>query len=555
MYNEFGRIKHFTNIETKDDLLYVLNLSSKKYNYLIYQKKNLYTSFYINKKQGGFRKILSPCYDLKKVQKELNIILRNNYEFNQETVQGFVKQHSIKTNANIHKDANYIVNIDLKNFFDNIHFGRVRGMFMKTPFNFSDYIATNLAKVTCYEKKLPQGAPTSPTISNIICYRMDRELAHLCNKYNCRYTRYADDITISTKMLYLPKKIAKFKDGQVILSSNIIDIIKNEGFVINNDKLKISPNTNRQEVTGLIVNKKVNVQKVYIKKLRALLNNVSKYGFYLEGCKYFEKTLTDCSNKHYVECRFINILKGKIEFLKMIRGIDDYIYIKYASLFNELIDYDYFDTDYGLPMKDFIEKRVYPLVSYDEMVQGTCFMIDDIGMITSTHVLISPQSFITEKKYKEAVKKDKFNFCDVGSKTFYILDHYNRKYMINPEITKTQIDSDILIYNCFPSKKRFKININYEPKIGETVYLAGYGEFKDFKTSSINYIKSNVTGYTNFLGRKVVCINSKIYHGMSGGPVLNSSREVIGIIYAGLNLNDDKDNGVISKTNGFVLFQ
>lgn len=554
MYNEFGRIQHFKNIETKDDLLYVLNISSRKYNYLVYQRKNLYTSFYINKKQGGFRKILSPCYDLKKIQKELNIIMSNNYEFNNETVHGFVKEHSIKTNATVHKDANYIVNIDLKNFFDNIHFGRVRGMFMKSPFNFSDYIATNLAKLTCYEKKLPQGAPTSPTISNIICYRMDRELSHLCNKYNCRYTRYADDITISTKMLYLPKEIAKFRDGQVILSSNITDIIKNEGFIINNDKLKISPNSDRQEVTGLIVNKKVNVQKVYIKKLRALLNNVSKYGFYLEGCKYFEKTLNDCSNKDYVEHRFINVLKGKIEFLKMIRGIDDYVYIKYASLFNELIDYEYFDTDYGLTMKEFIEKRVYPLISYDEMVQGTCFMADEIGMITSTHVLISPQSFITENKYKEIELKDKLNFCTVGSKPFYILDHYNRKYIINPEITREQINSDILFYKCIPSKKRFKINMTYEPKIGETVYLAGYGEFKDFKTSTINYIKSNVTGYTEFLDRKVACINSKIYHGMSGGPVLNSNREVIGIIYAGLNLEDD-DNGVISKTNGFVLFQ
>lgn len=554
MYNEFGRIQHFKNIETKDDLLYVLNVSSKKYNYLIYQKKNLYTSFYIDKKQGGFRKILSPCYDLKKVQKELNVILRNNYEFNKETVHGFVKEHSIKTNANVHKEANYVINIDLKNFFDTIHFGRVRGMFMKSPFNFSDYIATNLAKVACYEKKLPQGAPTSPTISNIICYRMDRELAHLCTKYNCRYTRYADDITISTKMLYLPKEIAKFSDGQAILSNNILNIIKKEGFIVNTDKLKISSISNRQEVTGLIVNKKINVQKIYIKRLRALLHNVSKYGFYLEGCKYFEKSSIDCSNKYYIENKFINILKGKIEFLKMIRGLDDYVYIKYASLFNELIDYDYFDTDYGLNMKEFIEKRVYPLVSYDEMVQGTCFMTNEIGMITSTHVLISPQSFITAKKYKEIELKDKFNFCDVGSKPFYILDHYNRKYLINPEITREQINSDILFYNCLPSKKRFKINMNYEPKIGEKVYLAGYGEFKNFKTSSINYIESNVTGYTEFLGRKVACINSKIYHGMSGGPVLNSNREVIGIIYAGLNL-DNNDNGVISKTNGFLLFQ
>lgn len=552
MYNKLGRIENFKNIESKDDLLYVLNISSRKYKYLFHQKKKLYTSFFIRKKQGGFRKILSPCYDLKKIQRELNIILINNYEFNKQIVHGFVNGNSIKTNAYIHKDANYVLNIDLKSFFDTIHFGRVRGMFMKEPFNFSDFIATNLAKVTCYEKKLPQGAPTSPTISNIICYRMDRELAHLCKKYNCKYTRYADDITISTKMLYFPKQIAEFDGGCVVLSNDITDIIKNEGFIINNDKVKLSPNYNRQEVTGLIVNKKVNIQKVYVKRLRALLYNASKYGLYLAGCKYFETTLNSCIDKNYVERRFINMLKGKIEFLKMIKGIDDKVYIKYASVFNDLVENDYFDVDYGLSIKEFMEKRIYPLVSYDDLEQGTCFMVDD-GMITSTHVLYSPSSFISNEYYKKVKLYDKFSFCNVGSKTFYILDHYNKKYAINPEITRADINSDILFYRCLPPRKTFKINRNYEPAIGEKVYLAGYGEFKDYRSSELDFMEISVIGKKDFFGRKLVYINEKIFHGMSGGPVLNSKREVIGVIYAGLNLHED--NNVISKTNGFLLFR
>ena len=553
MYNELERTQLFKKIKTKNDLLKVLNISEKKYDYLVYRKKNLYTSFNIKKKQGGFRKILSPCQELKKIQQGLNIILENNYIFNETVVQGFVKNHSIKTNAIIHKDSNYIVNIDLKDFFDSIHFGRVQGMFMKSPFNFSNYIATNLAKITCYEKKLPQGAPTSPTISNIICYRMDRKLVHLCKKNNCRYTRYADDITISTKMLYLPKKIAKFSDGQVILSNEITNIIKEEGFTINISKLQISPNNQRQEVTGLIVNEKINVKKVYIKNIRALLNNAKKYGIYLAGCKYYEKASINCSNRKNVIKKFINTLKGKIEFLKMIRGLDDYIYIKYASQFNELIGYDYFDTDYGLPVEKFIEKRIYPLISYDEEVQGTCFMVDEIGMFTSTHILISKSSFTTVKKYEEINDKNEIDFLKEGGKPFYILDHNNRRYIINPKITKKDIETDILAYRCITSKKKFKINSTYEPKIGEQVYLAGYGEFKDFNSSSINYIKCNVTGHERFFKKRFICIDSKIYHGMSGGVVLNKSREAIGIIYAGLNL--DKNGNTMSKTNGFILFK
>ena len=550
MYNESLRIKKFKTINDKNDLLYILNISNEKYNYLIYKKQYPYMEFYLQKKSGGVRRILAPCSDLKKVQRDLNVILMNNYNFNDEIVHGFIKNHSIKTNAIVHKDAKYIVNIDLKNFFDTIHFGRVRGMFMGYPFEFSNYVATNLAKIACYEKKLPQGAPTSPTISNIICYRMDRELMHLCKKYKCKYTRYADDITISTKMLKLPIEIAKFEDNNTILSDYITSIIKKEGFIINHEKLKIRTTANRQEVTGLIVNKKINVKKIYIKNLRAILHNVSKYGFYLEGCKYFQGIkITD---RDKIEKKFINVLKGKIEFLKMIRGIGDYVYIKYATEFNNLTDTEYFDTDYGLSMKDFIEKRTFPLISYDEMSQGTCFMAENIGIITSTHVLVNKESFFSEEKYKEMLEKEKIYLDDFKMKPFYLLSHNNKKYPISGEITKEQINTDICILRCATARKKLRINTDYKPEIGEKVYLAGYGEFNGYSKSTINYIEGKITGYDNFFGNKYACINTKIYHGMSGGPVLNKNREVIGIIYVGFE--SDETQGIISKHNGFITF-
>ena len=170
MYNEKLRTKLFLDMESKEALLSVLNISSNKFDYLLHKKKNLYTSFKINKKNGGTREISAPCIELKKIQRELNEILIENYSFNNNIVQGFNRGNSIKTNAKIHENSKYIINIDLKSFFDTIHFGRVRGMFMNKPFNFNNYIATNLAKITCYDRKLPQGAPTSGKIANIICY-------------------------------------------------------------------------------------------------------------------------------------------------------------------------------------------------------------------------------------------------------------------------------------------------------------------------------------------------------------------------------------------------
>ena len=539
-------------LNNKYDLFRLLKVSERKYYYVLYQKLETYSLFDIQKKNGGIRRISAPCRDLLYMQRRIAESLNNFYKFNDKTVHGFVKEKSIKTNAEIHKNSNYILNIDLKNFFDSIHFGRVRGMFMKEPFNLSNYIATNLAKVACYDKKLPQGGATSPIISNIICYRMDRELYHFCRKYNCRYTRYADDITISTSSLSFPKEIAEFNNGNVLLSNTIVALINSEGFIINDEKTRLSSINNRQEVTGLIVNKKVNVKKVYVKELRALLNNTKKYGFYLQGVKYFQKRNILYPNRYMIVKNFQNVLKGKIEFIKMVKGKEDKVYIKYASMFNDLLDKEIFDVDYGLPVKDFAEKRIFPVSSYDELSQGTSFYVEGLGMLTSTHVLMNSDSFFENEMFNKLREVGNFSYNSVLSKTFYLIDHNNRRFFIDSFITKNSIDTDVLFLNCYNMKKGFKINLGYHPEIGETVYLAGYGDFKGFDKTTMNFIEAKITGEDEFMKRKIYCVSEKLYHGMSGGPVLNVNREVIGIVYCGLNI-DDTDNGMLSKQNGFIL--
>ncbi len=553
MYKEELRVRLFNDMESKDALLCVLNISSNKFDYLLYKKKNLYTSFTINKRNGGTRVIYSPCINLKKIQRELNEILIKNYQFDNNIVQGFNRGNSIKTNAKVHENSKYIINIDLKNFFDTIHFGRVRGMFMNKPFNFNNYIATNLAKITCYDRKLPQGAPTSGIIANIICYNLDRELNHLCTTNNCRYTRYADDITISTQSIKLPKIIGAISDdGLLCLSKKITDIINNQGFTINSNKLNISSINNRQEVTGLIVNNKTNVKKIYLKHLRAMLYNASKNGIYSEGCRYYKNSLSDLSNKMFIENRFIEMLRGKIEFLKMIRGMDDNVYVKYAKEFNNLVKRDCFETDYTLSIKEYMEKRIFPLMSFDNATQGSCFFTDKGYLYTSTHVFMNKDAFTSKEYYRRYKNADIINFHSKGIKPFYILSHSNIKCAIVPTLTKEDIKTDVsktLYKTLINDKKSFKENHNYIPEFGETIYLAGYGEFIDFNKTSINYIKAEVTGTSTFDSRKFYCINKPIYHGMSGGPVINKNREVIGIIYAGLNEEET------SKVNGFILFK
>lgn len=178
----------FENITTLEDLSRVLRIPSKKIAYILYVRRieNLYTSFTIPKKSGGTRSINSPSTELKEIQKNIDRLLRkqlimfweeNNIKPN--ISHAFSKKKSIMTNAKIHKDKRYIYNVDLEDFFDSFHFGRVRGYFEKNKiFLFPQNIATILAQLTCYNGTLPQGAPTSPVITNLICNVLDMKLHH-----------------------------------------------------------------------------------------------------------------------------------------------------------------------------------------------------------------------------------------------------------------------------------------------------------------------------------------------------------------------------------------
>ncbi|WP_142402948.1 reverse transcriptase domain-containing protein, partial [Staphylococcus pasteuri] len=151
------------------------------------------------------------------------------------------------------------MNIDLEDFFHTIHFGRVKGFFEKDSiFKVPSEVALIIAQLTCFKGALPQGAPTSPIISNMIGKILDLRLLHLCKKYNLDYTRYADDLTFSTN------DKAFEKNTDTILSEIKMEIVKS-GFKVNDKKTRIQNYRIRQDVTSLTVNKKINTKKTYFK--------------------------------------------------------------------------------------------------------------------------------------------------------------------------------------------------------------------------------------------------------------------------------------------------
>ncbi|MGN7297088.1 retron Ec67 family RNA-directed DNA polymerase/endonuclease [Ferdinandcohnia sp. SAFN-114] len=320
----------FHDIKTRNDLADFLEIPRKKLSYLLYKNdiNTFYTSFEIDKKNGGVRKINAPLAELKDIQRKLAVALHNHKKKKQKIKNNlshaFEKEKSIITNAKIHRNKKLVLNIDLENFFESFHFGRVRGFFIKNNnFRLSSEVATVIAQLTCYKGNLPQGAPTSPIITNLICEILDQRLLKIAKRHKLDYTRYADDLTFSTndeKFLDLETEFYK------LLSSELI----RAGFKINEKKKRLQLRDSRQVVTGLVVNKKINVNRIFYKETRAMAHQLYKEGKFeingkpanlnqLEGRFAFIDQLTRYNNKLDGEKHnFYNLSSRELQYQKFL---------------------------------------------------------------------------------------------------------------------------------------------------------------------------------------------------------------------------------------------
>ncbi|MCY7113452.1 retron Ec67 family RNA-directed DNA polymerase/endonuclease [Streptococcus mutans] len=286
-------------LSTKDDFAELLGFRNSRFiNYLLYSigTDNLYETFTIPKKNGGERIIHAPKKELKFLQKRLANVLWDCYLYDLKSKSkekklkipmlshAFEKNKSIITNAQVHRNKKYLLNIDLKDYFDSFNFGRVRGFFVKDKdFQVTSEIATVIAQIACYQGKLPQGAPSSPIITNLITRILDYRIVKIAKKYRFTYTRYADDMTFSTNRELNSNKLRATKELENFLAE-LERLIISSGFEINPKKTRLSNNMQRQEVTGLVVNKKINVKREYIKNTRAMAFKLYKDGtFEIDG--------------------------------------------------------------------------------------------------------------------------------------------------------------------------------------------------------------------------------------------------------------------------------
>lgn len=201
--------------------------------------------------------------------------LREKNNINSKISHAFEKDKSIFTNVRIHKCKKYIVNLDLKDYFNSIHFGRVRGYFTNNNnYRLSLDIATIIAQLTCYHGYLPQGAHSSPIITNLISNIMDIRLLSIAKKYRLNYTRYADDLTFSTNDTKIIEKFDAFLN-------DVDKIVRNSGFSLDEEKTRLQYFSSRQVVTGLVVNKKLNISRNYYKDTRAMAHSLYTKGKFI----------------------------------------------------------------------------------------------------------------------------------------------------------------------------------------------------------------------------------------------------------------------------------
>ncbi len=265
------------------ELAKAMGIELKELRFLAFNRKvstvSHYRKFYMPKKSGGKRLISAPMPRLKKAQHWILQNILNKVPLH-HAVNGFAINRSIVTNAQPHIGKDLVLNMDVKDFFPSVHFKRVKGLLQQL--GYAEKMATIIALI-CTEavteqveidgknyfvqkgnRVLPQGAPSSPAITNILCFKLDKRLQGLATKLNCNYTRYADDVTFSgSKEVNAQQLVWRIKK-----------IIQDEGFTIHPDKIRIMRKGTQQEVTGVVVNQQLNISRKKLRQFRALLHNV-----------------------------------------------------------------------------------------------------------------------------------------------------------------------------------------------------------------------------------------------------------------------------------------
>lgn len=484
-----------------------------------------YRQFSIPKKSGSKRSITAPRRKIKGIQNQLKDVLYEVYP-GRAPAHGFALDKSIITNAECHLDKRFVFNLDLKDYFSSIHFGRVRNLFLSRPFYFNESVATILAQICCHENMLPQGAPTSPIVANMISFKLDSQLQQLARLTNSTYTRYADDITFSftCKKFRLPREVVILEDDVARPGTALTQIIENNGFQINYDKIRFSGKFTRMEVTGLTVNEFPNVKRSYIKQIGSMLYAWEKHGYQAAEDEF--NTRYDTRYRASDEQKSLKyVVEGKLAFLVSVRGSRDAIFKKLATRFNNLVEDElkFKIVEETNPEKNAIASLWVIETCYEDKkvdkvkaAQGTGFDLSGYGVITCAHVVSDHDGIFREiEAYKPQEPWKKHTVT-----VLYIDQHR--------DISICEVRDNR--GNNAPFKPIEVASVN--PQQRDVVQLLGFPQHDPGKTQ--HYIAdTQIASCYVFSGIKKFEIAHPIREGNSGGPIINQNGQLLGIALEG----------------------
>jgi len=263
--------------------------SKKELKFFTLSKRKRYKKIRIPKANWTSRTLYSPVFKLKFAQRKIlkEIIYPSIWESLINNVTWFIPWKSIVDNANYHIWKKYLLKLDIKDFFPSITQDRIFALF-RTLYGFDYSTSMYLAWLCCYNNQLPQWAPTSPILANLIARFLDYRILWLIKKYNEKewlnltYSRYADDLTFSFN-----------KNMKVnLFISYIIELLLEEGFFPNYDKISLISSWKQQRVTWIVVNEHSSVWRKYYKKYKSLFFNIKNTSFQDEMIRWNQKNST-----------------------------------------------------------------------------------------------------------------------------------------------------------------------------------------------------------------------------------------------------------------------
>ncbi|MGF1629774.1 MAG: reverse transcriptase domain-containing protein [Kiloniellaceae bacterium] len=508
---------------TLQELADLLNVNRKAIIFYAFTKKGQssgYRKFKLPKRGGGVRLITSPDRGLYIIQRAiLDKILTPEMINNRSCVFSYTWGKTAQDMAARHVRREFVVRVDIENFFGRITFPRVLGALKAFPLRVPHNWAVIIAQLCTCDGVLPQGAPTSPAISNLIARRMDGELIRFAREHGFRYSRYSDDLVFSgkTRRNLLALVEQDRETFSYVAAEPLRSIVEANSFRLNNAKTRVAFRQQKQIVVGSIVNKKVNVDRRYVRQIRTLLH--------LSG-----KSPDDALKAHHEWSGkkgpkdISKVLRGKIEHIRNTKGSADSVFTTMAETFNKT-----FVGVRPIEIGRLIERKASRYTEQHVLVcqgfhrnygssiahggndavlykTGSCFFLEGIGLVTAFHTLSH-----TTKVFSANNPAFDFDISDA--------------ILCDPIRDIALLDGSPILRGFY---RPLRPETTREVVVGESIAVLGYPHYT--RGDRLSHKTGKITQFKERFGMTLYAVDIALEEGDSGGAVVNDRGHVIGLV-------------------------